>query len=90
MHETSHYLAMDVHDIGRYYDAGRPRALEPGVVITVDPGLYFGADAADVPERYRGIGVRIEDDVLIQPLGARVSSFTVPKGHGDIERACRL
>jgi Xaa-Pro aminopeptidase len=84
MHKTSHYLGMDVHDVGRYFEAGRPRALEPGVVI-----IYFGANAANVPERYRGIGVRIEDDVLIEPLGARVLSLTVPKDPDDIERACR-
>jgi Xaa-Pro aminopeptidase len=89
MHKTSHYLGMDVHDVGRYFDAERPRPLEPGVVITVEPGLYFGLHAPDVPERYRGIGVRIEDDVLIEPLGARVLSLTIPKDPGDIERACR-
>jgi Xaa-Pro aminopeptidase len=88
MHKTSHYLGMDVHDVGRYFDGGRPRPLEPGVVITVEPGLYFGRDA-DVPERYRGIGVRIEDDVLIEPGGARVLSSNVPKEADDVERACR-
>ena len=88
MHKTSHYLGMDVHDVGRYFDAGRPRPLEPGVVITVEPGLYFGRDA-NVPERYRGIGVRIEDDVLIEADGARVLSSHVPKELDDVERACR-
>ncbi len=89
MHKTSHYLGMDVHDVGRYFDAGRPRPLEPGVVITVEPGLYFARDAANVPERYRGIGVRIEDDLLIEPDGARVLSSQVPKELEDVERACR-
>lgn len=88
MHKTSHYLGMDVHDVGRYFDAGRPRPLDPGVVITVEPGLYFGRDA-NVPERYRGIGVRIEDDVLIEADGARVLSSHVPKELDDVERACR-
>jgi len=88
MHKTSHYLGMDVHDVGRYFDHGRPRPLEPGVVITVEPGLYFGRDA-DVPERYRGIGVRIEDDILIEPGGARVLSNNVPKELDDVEQACR-
>jgi Xaa-Pro aminopeptidase len=89
MHKTSHYLGMDVHDVGRYFEAGRPRPLEPGVVITVEPGLYFARDAASVPERYRGIGVRIEDDVLIEPAGARVLSSLVPKELDEVERACR-
>lgn len=88
MHKTSHYLGMDVHDVGRYFEGGRPRPLEPGVLITVEPGLYFGRDA-DVPERYRGIGVRIEDDILIEPGGARVLSNNVPKELDDVERACR-
>jgi Xaa-Pro aminopeptidase len=89
MHKTSHYLGMDVHDVGRYFEAGRPRPLEPGVVITVEPGLYFARDAAHVPERYRGIGVRIEDDVLIEAAGARVLSGLVPKELDEVERACR-
>jgi Xaa-Pro aminopeptidase len=89
MHKTSHYLGMDVHDVGSYFESGRPRPLESGVVITVEPGLYFGLDAAEVPERYRGIGVRIEDDVLIEDLGARVLSVAVPRDPADVERACR-
>lgn len=88
MHKTSHYLGMDVHDVGSYFESGRPRPLEPQVVITVEPGLYFGRDA-DVPERYRGIGVRIEDDVLIESGGARVLSNHVPKELDDVEHACR-
>jgi Xaa-Pro aminopeptidase len=90
MHKTSHYLGMDVHDVGRYFEAGRPRPLEPGVVITVEPGLYFSASAADIPERFRGIGVRIEDDVLIEAGGARVLSAAIPKDPNDVERACRV
>jgi Xaa-Pro aminopeptidase len=89
MHKTSHYLGMDVHDVGDYFEAGRPRPLEPGVVITVEPGLYFGRDAVEVPERYRGIGVRIEDDVLIEDFGARVLSLAIPRDPADVERACR-
>jgi Xaa-Pro aminopeptidase len=89
MHKTSHYLGMDVHDVGRYFDAGRPRPLEPGVVITVEPGLYFGAAASAGAEKYRGIGVRIEDDLLIEPGGARVLTRNIPKELDDVERACR-
>jgi Xaa-Pro aminopeptidase len=89
MHKTSHYLGMDVHDVGSYYQGGRPRPLDPGVVITVEPGLYFRPDAAEVPERYRGIGVRIEDDVLIESVGARVLSHAIPRDPADVEHACR-
>jgi Xaa-Pro aminopeptidase len=88
MHKTSHYLGMDVHDVGSYFDRGKARPLEPGVVITVEPGLYFGLDAEVDPE-YRGIGIRIEDDVLIEPSGARVLSSGVPKEPDEVERACR-
>jgi len=89
MHKTSHYLGMDVHDVGRYFDQGKPRPLEPGVVITVEPGLYFSPDAPEVAARYRGIGIRIEDDLLIEAQGARVLSHGVPKEADEVERACR-
>jgi Xaa-Pro aminopeptidase len=88
MHKTSHYLGMDVHDVGRYYEAGAARPLEAGVVITVEPGLYFAADAGGGAQPYRGIGVRIEDDVLIENGKARVLSQAVPKEIADVERAC--
>jgi Xaa-Pro aminopeptidase len=89
MHKTSHYLGMDVHDVGRYYEQGKPRPLEPGVVITVEPGLYFSPEAPEPAARFRGIGVRIEDDLLIEPDGVRVLSGGVPKDPTDVERACR-
>lgn len=89
MHKTSHYLGMDVHDVGSYFEGGKPRPLEAGVVITVEPGLYFSANAPEAAARYRGIGVRIEDDVLIEGVGVRVLSDGVPKEPDDVERACR-
>lgn len=89
MHKTSHYLGMDVHDVGRYFDQGKARPLEPGVVITVEPGLYFSREAPEAAAAYRGIGVRIEDDLLIEPNGARVLSEAVPKDAHEVERACR-
>jgi Xaa-Pro aminopeptidase len=89
MHKTSHYLGMDVHDVGLYFEAGRPRPLEAGVVITVEPGLYFAANAPARAARYRGIGIRIEDDILIEDGGVRVLSDGVPKDPDDVERACR-
>ena len=89
MHKTSHYLGMDVHDVGRYFEQGKPRPLEPGVVITVEPGLYFALDAPEAAARYRGMGIRIEDDLLIETNGARVLSHGVPKEADEVERACR-
>lgn len=88
MHKTSHYLGMDVHDVGRYFDDGKPRPLDPGVVITVEPGLYFGRDANVAPE-YRGIGIRIEDDVVVETDGMRLLTGAIPKEPGEVERACR-
>jgi Xaa-Pro aminopeptidase len=88
MHKTSHYLGMDVHDVGAYFSGGKHRSLESGVVITVEPGLYFSASDASIPERYRGIGVRIEDDVLVTADRPRVLTESIPKSIGDIERVC--
>ena len=87
MHKTSHYLGMDVHDVGAYFVSGKPRLLEPGMVITVEPGIYI-ANNAEVPAQYRGIGVRIEDDVLVTDGEARVLSEAIPKLVADIERVC--
>ena len=87
MHRTSHWLGMDVHDVGAYYADGKARPLEPGMVITVEPGLYLSADA--VPEAYRGLGVRIEDDVLVTVDGHEVLSREIAKTAADVERACR-
>ena len=85
MHRTSHWLGMDVHDVGVYHVGEGPRRLEPGMVLTVEPGLYVGADLADVDERWRGIGIRIEDDVLVTPSGGRVLSSAVPKKVDELE-----
>jgi Xaa-Pro aminopeptidase len=87
MHRTSHWLGMDVHDVGRYFDAGKARPLAPGMVITVEPGIYIAENEPSVPAEYRGIGVRIEDDVLVTPEGAMVLSSAIPKTVEDVERA---
>jgi len=87
MHKTSHYLGMDVHDVGAYFVAGKPRLLSPGMVITVEPGIYIAHNAA-VAEEYRGIGVRIEDDVLVTEGRAVVLSDAIPKRVDEIERVC--
>jgi Xaa-Pro aminopeptidase len=89
MHGTSHWLGLDVHDVGAYTQGGKARPLEPGMVITVEPGLYIARDAQDVPDNLRGIGVRIEDDVLVTPTGHEVLTAACPKRVEEIESACR-
>jgi Xaa-Pro aminopeptidase len=84
MHRTSHWLGRDVHDVGRYRVGDAPRALVPGMVFTVEPGLYVSA-AADAPEAFRGIGIRIEDDVLVTDAGCEVLSAAAPKAIADVE-----
>ena len=85
MHRTSHWLGRDVHDVGRYRDGDTPRLLEPGMVFTVEPGLYLPADADDVPAEFRGIGIRIEDDVLVTDAGVDVLSAAAPKQIEELE-----
>ena len=97
MHRTGHWLGMDVHDVGDYRDAVQPgarnadkenerpwRMLEPGMVVTVEPGIYV-RPAADVPEQFWNIGIRIEDDALVTPDGCRILSDGVPSKIADIE-----
>ena len=83
MHRTSHWLGMDVHDLGSYGQDG-DRPLEPGMVLTVEPGIYV-SEGADCPEHLRGIGVRIEDDLLVTDNGAEVLSAVAPKETAEIE-----
>src|SRR5262249_17226885 len=85
MHGLGHMLGIDVHDVGRYYFGQESRALEPGVVMTVEPGIYIAPDSEGVPDKYRGIGVRIEDDVLCTNNGPRVLTTKVPKHAEEIE-----
>ena len=85
MHGLGHMLGIDVHDVGAYYHGKESRALEPGVVMTVEPGVYVAPDTKDVPEKYLGIGVRIEDDVLCTNNGPRVLTTKVPKQVDEIE-----
>lgn len=89
MHGTSHWLGRDVHDVGAYLDgADRPRPLPVGAVLTVEPGLYFGPRDRRVPKALRGIGIRIEDDVLITAQGPKVLTAAVPTELAAIERLC--
>ena len=88
MHRTSHFLGMDVHDVGRTRSEGKPVPLQPGMVITVEPGLYFAESAPPAASKYRGIGVRIEDDVLVTEQGSTVLTLAAPKEREDVERVC--
>jgi Xaa-Pro aminopeptidase len=93
MHNLGHYLGIDVHDAGRYYFKGESRPAEAGMVMTIEPGLYISPDTSripegfnqDIPEKYLGIGVRIEDDVCVTENGARVLTNKVPKEREEIE-----
>lgn len=85
MHGLGHLLGIDVHDVGIYYYDKQSRALEPGVVMTVEPGIYIAPDTKDIPEQYLGIGVRIEDDVLCTANGPQVLTTGVPKNADEIE-----
>ncbi len=88
MHRTSHWLGMDVHDVGAYFVAGKPRELSPGMVLTVEPGIYIARDNENVAPEWRGIGVRIEDDILVTQDGSANLTSAIPKTVTEIERAC--
>jgi Xaa-Pro aminopeptidase len=85
MHQTSHWIGLDVHDVGQYRTGGAPVSLAPGMVLTVEPGLYI-PDAEDVPAEYRGIGVRIEDTVLVGTDGPEPLTRGVPVDPDEVER----
>lgn len=85
MHGTGHWLGLDVHDVGSYVAGGSSRVLEPGMVLTVEPGLYISADDEDAPEAFRGVGIRIEDDVLVTDGDPDVLTSMIPKNIQDIE-----
>jgi Xaa-Pro aminopeptidase len=85
MHRAGHWLGMDVHDVGDYKVGGEWRVLEPGMALTVEPGIYIPADDARVERRWRGIGVRIEDDVVVNRSGCEILTGGVPKTVAEIE-----
>jgi Xaa-Pro aminopeptidase len=85
MHNTSHWLGLDVHDVGDYRHGGEWVKLRPGCVLTVEPGLYIAKDRKDVPQRYRGIGIRIEDDVLVTNDKPDVLTRDCVKGVEEVE-----
>jgi Xaa-Pro aminopeptidase len=85
MHRTGHWLGMDVHDVGDYKVDGHWRVLEPGMVLTVEPGLYIPRGAKGVAKKWQGIGIRIEDDVLVTKGDPDVLSRDAPKTVEQIE-----
>jgi Xaa-Pro aminopeptidase len=89
MHRTSHWLGMDVHDAGAYYDLdGKSRTLVPGMVLTIEPGLYVAAGDEKAPAEMRGVGIRIEDDVLVAEKGGENLTSMIPKAVEEVEAAC--
>jgi Xaa-Pro aminopeptidase len=85
MHKTGHWLGLDVHDVGDYRIGGEYRLLEPGMVLTIEPGLYIAPGAKGVPAKWQGIGIRIEDDVVVTAEGNEVLTGGVPKDVEAIE-----
>ncbi len=88
MHRTSHWLGMDVHDVGDYFVDGKARELVPGMVLTVEPGIYVAEDDETAPKEMRGVGIRIEDDVLVTPEGGENLTAAIPKEVSDLEAVC--
>ncbi len=88
MHGTSHWLGLDVHDQGVYTQGGKPRPLAPGMVLTVEPGLYVDPENENVDAKWRGIGVRIEDDILVTESGYENLTAAIPKTVAEVEAAC--
>lgn len=86
MHRAGHWLGMDVHDVGDYKVGGAWRVLEPGMVMTVEPGIYVSPRNSSVARKWRGIGIRIEDDVAVTRQGHEVLSGDVPKRPAEIEK----
>jgi Xaa-Pro aminopeptidase len=85
MHKTGHWLGLDVHDVGDYRVDGEFRELEPGMVVTVEPGIYIAPDAKHVPAKWRGIGIRIEDDIVVTRGDPEVITAAVPRNADEIE-----
>ncbi|MDH0646850.1 Xaa-Pro aminopeptidase [Pseudomonas sp. GD03858] len=89
MHRAGHWLGMDVHDVGEYKVGGEWRVLEPGMALTVEPGIYIAADNQSVAKKWRGIGVRIEDDVVVTRKGCEILTSGVPRTVAEIEALMR-
>ncbi len=87
-HKTGHWIGLDVHDVGDYRIDDEPRMLEPGMVVTVEPGIYVAPDDATVDPKWRGLGIRIEDDVAVGARGSEVLTAALPKGVEDVQALC--
>ena len=85
MHRTGHWLGLDVHDVGEYRFEEQWRVFEPGMVTTVEPGIYIDQGLSDVPRQYRGIGIRIEDNVLVTAKGNEVITSMIPRTVEEVE-----
>ena len=85
MHKTGHWIGLDVHDVGEYRIDGESRVLEPGMVFTIEPGLYIAPDDKSVAAKWRGIGIRTEDDVLVTSDGHRVLTDGLARSADEIE-----
>jgi Xaa-Pro aminopeptidase len=85
VHNTGHWLGLDVHDVGEYQIDGHSRELEPGMVMTVEPGIYIPASDTSVRKCFRGLGIRIEDNVAITRNGPKVLTQGLVKAPADIE-----
>lgn len=89
MHNSGHWLGLDVHDAGQYKTANKWRPLEPGMVLTVEPGLYIKEDEESVPKQWRGIGIRIEDDIVVTPSGMKNLTGALVSDVSDLEAMIR-
>ena len=89
MHQSGHWLGLDVHDVGAYKSSGQWRALAPGMVLTVEPGLYISPQIPDIDSRWQGIGVRIEDDILVTAEGSDNLSGALAVDVDEIEALIR-
>ena len=88
MHRIGHWMGLDVHDKGAYKKDGQWRHLQPGMVLTVEPGIYIAENTEPVDKKWWNIGVRIEDDVLVTESGCRILSHALPKTITEIEALC--
>ena len=86
MHKTGHWLGMDVHDVGSYFEKGKSRKLKNGMVLTIEPGLYFDPADKEIPDKYRGIGIRIEDNILVNGKNPVNLTRSIPKEIEEIEK----
>ncbi len=84
-HKTGHWLGLDVHDVGDYQIDGHSRLLEAGMVLTIEPGIYIAADDAQAPKAWRGLGIRIEDEIAVESKGPRLLTQAAPRARADIE-----